>query len=192
MSGYWRLDLLDCVLCLSGYFAPYWIATMIDGKIWVLDNGQEHYTFSMTDTDGMVVHRRGGVQYGNGVSSKFIVAEDDPKEMRPRWNTMLADGYKRNKMTEQDYGSVMTFDDLVFEEGSGHRPKCARLFFKNGYGVSVVLGLHTNATYEVAVLKGVEEAWDICYNTPVTDDVMRGHFDEVDGFMEQIQELDKT
>jgi len=87
-----------------------------DGKIWVLDNGQDHYTFSETDTDGMVVHRRGGVQYGLGVSSKFIASENDPKEMRPRWNTMLADGYKRNKMTEQDYGSVMTFDDLVFED----------------------------------------------------------------------------
>ena len=85
-----------------------------DGKIWVLDNGQDHYTFSETDTDGMVVHRRGGVQYGLGVSSKFIASENDPKEMRPRWNTMLADGYKRNKMTEQHYGSVMTFDDLFF------------------------------------------------------------------------------
>ena len=24
MNGYWRLDLLEYALCLSGYFAPYW------------------------------------------------------------------------------------------------------------------------------------------------------------------------
>jgi hypothetical protein len=164
-----------------------------DGKIWVLDNGQDHYTFSETDTDGMVVHRRGGVQYGLGVSSKFIASENDPKEMRPRWNTMLADGYKRNKMTEQDYGSLMTFNDLVFDDISETTisgNKRAKLFFKNGYGISVLF--HQNKHCEVAVLKGVEEAWDICYDTSVTGDIIRCHFDEVDGFMEQIQKLDKT
>ena len=166
-----------------------------DGKIWVLDNGQDHYTFSETDTDGMVVHRRGGVQYGLGVSSKFIASENDPKEMRPRWDTMLADGYKRNKMTEQHYGSVMTFDDLFFgdiSETSISGNKGANLFFKNGYGISVVQIAYTR-TWEVAVLKGVEEAWDICYDTSVTSDVL--HCDnshQIDDLMEKIQELDKT
>jgi len=166
----------------------------LDGKIWVLDNGQEHYTFSMTDTDGMVVHRRGGVQYGLGVSSKFIVEEDDPKEMRPRWNTMLTDGYKRNKMTEQDYGSVMTFDDLVFEDISQTSisgNKRAILFFKNGYGVSVLF--HQYKQYEVAVLKGIEEAWDICYDTSVTSDVLHcANSAAVDSSTRLIQKLDKT
>ena len=167
-----------------------------DGKIWVLDNGQDHYTFSETDTDGMVVHRRGGVQYGNGVSTKFIASEDDPKEMRPRWNTMLADGYKRNKMTEQDYGSVMTFDDLVFgdiSETSISGNKRAKLFFKNGYGISVLF--HQNQSkdhyqYEIAVIKGVEEAFDICYNTSVADDIIRcDKSREIDDLMKEIQEL---
>ena len=182
-----------------------------DGKIWVLDNGQDHYTFSETDTDGMVVHRRGGVQYGLGVSSKFIASENSPKEMRPRWNTLLADGYKRNKMTEQDYGSLMTFDDLVFDEGPRSRWIChninrrkheildisettisgnkrAKLFFKNGYGVSVLF--YQNNVYEVAVLKGVEDAWGICYNTPVMDDVIRcDRSSQIDDLMKKIQEL---
>ena len=169
-----------------------------DGKIWVLDNGQDHYTFSETDTDGMVVHRRGGVQYGLGVSSKFITSEDDPKEMRPRWNTLLADGYKRNKMTEQDYGSVMTFDDLFFENVDGEYNrisgnKRAKLFFKNGYGISVLF--HQNQSkdyyqYEIAVIKGVEEAFDICYNTSVADDIIRcDKSREIDDLMKEIQEL---
>ena len=169
-----------------------------DGKIWVLDNGQDHYMFSMTDTDGMVVHRRGGVQCGIGVSSKRIEESADPKDMRPRWNTLLADGYKRNKMTEQDYGSLMIFDDLVFEdvsETSISGNKRAILFFKNGYGISVLFHPYVskdyhNQQYEIAVLKGVEEAWDICYDTSVTSDVLRcDNSREVDDLMKKIQEL---
>ncbi len=166
-----------------------------DGKIWVLDNGQDHYTFSETDTDGMVVHKRGGVQYGLGVSSMFVAEEDDAKEMRPRWNTMLADGYKRNKMTEQDYGSLMTFDDLVFEdisETSISGNKRTSLFFKNGYGISVVQTAYTR-TWEVAVLKGNDQAWDICYNTPITSDVIVcADPVEVENIMIQIQELENV
>lgn len=167
-----------------------------DGKIWVLDNGQDHYTFSETDTDGMVVHKRGGVQCGGlGVSSKFVAEEDDAKEMRPRWNTMLADGYKRNKMTEQHYGSLMVWDDLVFEdmsETSISGNKRAILFFKNGYGISVVQTTYTR-TWEVAVLKGNDKVWDICYNTPITSDVIVcADPVEVENIMIQIQELENV
>ena len=169
-----------------------------DGKIWVLDNGQDHYTFSETDTDGMVVHKRGGVQCGGlGVSSMFVAEEDDAKEMRPRWNTMLADGYKRNKMTEQDYGSLMVWDDLVFEdmsETSISGNKRTLLFFKNGYGISVVqTGIPTPNTWEVAVLKGNDKVWDICYNTPITSDVIVcADPVEVENIMIQIQELENV
>ncbi len=167
----------------------------IDGKIWVLDNGQDHYTFSETDTDGMVVHKRGGVQCGGlGVSSKFVAEEDDAKEMRPRWNTMLADGYKRNTMTEQHYGSLMVWDDLVFEdmsETSITGNKRTLLFFKNGYGISVVQsGIPAMKAWEVAVLKGNDKVWDICYNTPITSDVIVcADPVEVENIMIQIQEL---
>jgi len=162
---------------------------MIGERIWVLTNGKDHYTFSMTDEDGMVVHM------GDGPTSRIagsVIAEaDDPKEMRPRWNTLLADGYKRNKMIEQEYGSVMTFDDLVFEDISETTisgNKRAKLFFKNGYGVSVLF--HQNKEYGVAVLKGVEEAWDICYDTSVTSDVLRcDNSHQIDDLMKEIQEL---
>ncbi len=169
-----------------------------DGKIWVLDNGQDHYTFSETDTDGMVVHKRGGVQCGGlGVSSKFVAEEDDAKEMRPRWNTMLADGYKRNTMTEQHYGSLMVWEDLVFEdmsETSITGNKRAKLFFKNGYGISVVQsGIPAMKAWEVAVLKGNDKVWDVCYNTPITSDVIVcADPVEVENIMIQIQELENV
>lgn len=56
------------------------------------------------------------------------------------------------------------------------------MFFKNGYGVSVVrfkmafgYGSYTDndSEWELAVLFGNEE-WTLTYNTPITDDVI-GH-----------------
>lgn len=48
----------------------------------------------------------------------------------------------------------------------------ARLFFENGYGVSVIQGGISRSlepeTFEVAVLKD----GDLCYTTPITDDVV--------------------
>lgn len=67
-------------------------------------------------------------------------------------------------------------------------------FFPNGYGVSVVkhefsyggrLGL-----WELAVLQGGADDCTICYDSPITDDVI-GHLTEeqVDGIVTVIQEL---
>ena len=165
-----------------------------DGKIWVLDSekNQYHYTFSETDTGGIIVHNR---EWVDGINTcKFLAEEDDPKDMRPRWNTMVSDGYRRNKMMEQEYGSVMTFDDLEFEdisETSLSGNKRAILFFKNGYGISVLWMPHDTHSHEVAVLKGVDSEWDICYDTPVTSDVIGcGNTAEIDEVMRKIQELD--
>ena len=177
------------------HLTTHWKHNMIDERIWVLTNGQDHYTFSMTCKDGMVVHMGDGPT--SGIAGTVIAEADDPKEMRPRWNTMLADGYRRNRMMEQDYGSTMSFDDLVFEDvgdlkGQIYGHQQAKLFFKNGYGVSVVFKLPDGGKchYEVAVLKGVDSAWDICYDTCITDDVIRCNMSHhVDGLMKEIQEL---
>jgi len=68
--------------------------------------------------------------------------------------------------------------------------KQAVMNFENGYGVSVIFGacFYSNGrdTYELAVLLDGE----LCYNTPITDDVM-GHLSkkEVTEAMKKVQQL---
>ena len=59
----------------------------------------------------------------------------------------------------------------------------AKHFFDNGYGISVVrfpgsYG-YEEGLYESAVLKGTEENWQICYDTPITSDVIGHQTEEV-------------
>lgn len=83
---------------------------------------------------------------------------------------------------------MKTFKDLVFEPHSIGKGQHAVLEFDNGYGVSVLLGdlFYSNGvdTYEVAVLANDY----ICYDTPITDDVV-GYIteDEVTEIMEKLQ-----
>lgn len=77
----------------------------------------------------------------------------------------------------------MKFPDLNFQPHPNYED-CgiqAKHFFPNGYGVSVVsfpgsYGFR-EGLYEVAILKGTEDDWQICYDTPITDDVL-GHQSE--------------
>lgn len=90
------------------------------------------------------------------------------------------------------------FDDLIFGPHPVGNGFLGRMFFPNGYGVSVVRfssplfgGSYTNGDeWEVAVLKGDDEDWDLCYDTDITNDVM-GYLenDEVSEVMERIQNL---
>lgn len=90
------------------------------------------------------------------------------------------------------------FDDLIFETHPGGSGFLGRMFFPNGYGISVVRfktpfggGSYTNGDqWEVAVLMGNDEDWDLCYDTEITNDVI-GYLDknEVTDIMEQIQKL---
>jgi hypothetical protein len=90
---------------------------------------------------------------------------------------------------------MKTFNDLVFEPHvAGMGGVMSRMFFGNGYGISVVRFMYSyggsEGLYEVAVLKENENGWDLCYDTPITDDVI-GHLDEIEvsEIMEQIQAL---
>jgi hypothetical protein len=94
----------------------------------------------------------------------------------------------------------MNFGDLAFYP-HGNMPDgiAARHFFPNGYGVSVVQfpGSYGGGSYgadeglyEIAVLQGLEEDWEICYDTPITDDVM-GYLtiEDVETVLNQVEKL---
>ena len=91
---------------------------------------------------------------------------------------------------------TMKFTDLNFEPHPHYKSDGvqAKHFFPNGYGVSVVrfpgsYG-YDQDLYEVAVIQGNEDDFELCYDTPITEDVL-GHRDEVDveNIMEEVQAL---
>lgn len=90
----------------------------------------------------------------------------------------------------------MKFTDLKFESHPIYSDDGvqAKHFFSNGYGVSVVrfpgsYGFPEDL-YEVAVIKGNEDSFELCYDTPITDDVL-GHRDEtdIDIILEEVEAL---
>lgn len=88
---------------------------------------------------------------------------------------------------------MKNFNDLEFGPHSMGGLQ-AKIFFENGYGVSVVRFsgsyTRTETQWELAVLKGVPGDWDLTYDTPITEDVI-GYLqaDEVTEIMKQVQEL---
>jgi hypothetical protein len=88
----------------------------------------------------------------------------------------------------------MKFSDLDFRTHSTLFGLHATHFFDNGYGVSVVCGPQSQGgkegLYELAVLKGVADDWNICYDTPITEDVL-GHLseDEVEVLLYEVENL---
>jgi hypothetical protein len=92
-----------------------------------------------------------------------------------------------------------TFEDLEFEPHPYMRysfTQQALIFFANGYGVSVLIGGHCygdgSTPYELAVLKGNAEKFDLCYDTPITNDVL-GYLtpEEVTDYMIEVQKLER-
>ena len=90
----------------------------------------------------------------------------------------------------------MKFSDLNFQ------PHCnypdtgvqAKHFFDNGYGVSVVKFPYSygyeERLYEVAILKGVAEKWEICYDTVITNDVIGYQsVEDIDNLLSQVESL---
>jgi len=88
----------------------------------------------------------------------------------------------------------MKFTDLNFEPHPHWDGVQAKHFFDNGYGVSIIKSSHSYGgsvgLYELAVLKGVEEDWEICYDTPIADDVL-GHQSEqeIETLLQEVKNL---
>jgi hypothetical protein len=88
----------------------------------------------------------------------------------------------------------MNFSDLQFQPHSIGNGVQARHFFDNGYGISVVRFKgsygYEEGLYESAVLKGTEENWHICYDTPMTSDVLGDQTEEeVEVLLYEIENL---
>ena len=68
-----------------------------------------------------------------------------------------------------------------------------REFYPNGYGISIVPDIDNTSLFEVAVLKGSEKVFKICYDTHLTDDVIRGlTLKEAHEIAKQISELSEN
>jgi len=71
----------------------------------------------------------------------------------------------------------MDFKDLDFKKAEQGGVQ-AKVFFSNGFGASIVKSSYsyggTAGLYELAVLKGNSEKWDLTYETEITEDVL-GH-----------------
>ena len=71
----------------------------------------------------------------------------------------------------------------------------SKRFFDNGYGISIIWKPNISygwekGLFEIAVLKGNKDAWEIDYTTPITEDVI-GYLDktEVEDYIEKIKNL---
>jgi hypothetical protein len=82
-----------------------------------------------------------------------------------------------------------------FKKNNSKLPCQAQIFFKNGYGASVICTPYsyggTKGLYEVAVLKGGKDEACLTYDTPITDDVL-GYLSEqeVEKVLNEIQKLE--
>jgi hypothetical protein len=89
----------------------------------------------------------------------------------------------------------MTFNDLKFNLTQINVGIQAIVKFENNYGASVIKHEYSyggkQGLYELAVIKYDEsDNWDICYDTPITDDVL-GYLteDNVTDYLTQIEQL---
>ncbi len=88
----------------------------------------------------------------------------------------------------------MKFKDLVWNPGGIMGGVQAVHLFPNGYGVSVIkspMSYGGNLGYwELAVIRGTIDDWHICYDTPITLDVIGNLTSQgVESFLKQVEEL---
>ena len=77
---------------------------------------------------------------------------------------------------------MVTFDNIEFRQHPDGEGSHGLIFFPGGYGLSLIRIKHPystryssytdDKTWEVAILKGTKEQWEICYDTEITNDVL--------------------
>jgi hypothetical protein len=86
---------------------------------------------------------------------------------------------------------MKTFEDIEFKDHPAASGVVGRMYFENGYGVSVARTIYSyggrDGLYELAVL---DKSGQLIYDTPVTSDVL-GYLtpEEVTVYMKQVQSL---
>jgi hypothetical protein len=70
-------------------------------------------------------------------------------------------------------------------------------FYQNGYGISIISNVFScggrDGLFEIAVLIGDEDMYELCYTTPIASDVI-GYLtsEEVNSIIEDIKKLPST
>jgi hypothetical protein len=95
---------------------------------------------------------------------------------------------------------IMKFSDLTFnsldKRSYGLNGVYTKVWFPNGYGVSIVRHNfsygHRSGLYEMAIITGNDDNFELKYDTPITDDVL-GYLTEADveDYMEQVSKLEE-
>lgn len=68
------------------------------------------------------------------------------------------------------------------------------IFFPNNYGASIIKNPFSYGgdvgLFELAVIKGNKDNWEICYDTPIANDVI-GYLnsEDINKYLEQIEKL---
>lgn len=89
----------------------------------------------------------------------------------------------------------MKFSDLDFQPDEDWLTGVQAVYiFENGYGVSVVRNPYSyggpDGLYEIAVIKGNPDDWQIAYDTPITDDVLGWQtVKDVENVLEKVKNL---
>lgn len=95
------------------------------------------------------------------------------------------------KMTDKILNLMNDEDLLMRIQNTLDKSKHHVELYSNGYGISIVPDINNSNLYQVAVLIGTEDDYDVCLDTPITDDVIEGlTLLQAHEIAKQISELD--